>query len=403
MEDHKLPQEEGAKPESDVKATPQPEEILTGEPAANAPEAPANETAGEAVPETKEPGAEATAAAATPTGSSTEAPVPTPENSAFQPKSPELERIRKAVEGAKAEIRKVIVGQDRMIDLLLAGLFTGGHILLEGVPGIAKTLSARLLAQTLSVDFSRIQFTPDLMPTDVTGTSVFNLKASEFDFKEGPIFSNIVLIDEINRAPAKTQAALFEVMEERQITVDGTTYPMAFPFQVIATQNPIEQEGTYQLPEAQLDRFLFKVVLDYPSLPEEIEILKRFRQDFKMKVTNEVKAIMNADEIQACQDIVENIHISDQLIEYIANLVIDTRNNGDLYLGASPRASLAILRSSKAIAAMRGRDFVTPDDIKFVTLPVLNHRVVISPDREMEGIEVEDIVNEIIQKIEVPR
>ncbi|MGD1846991.1 MAG: AAA family ATPase [Salibacteraceae bacterium] len=385
MEESQLPQEEPHKKENETEGTPAPE---------NQPEADKLEAAEKETPAIAEPVGNKAAA---------EAPVPVSENAAFRPANPDLIKIKQAVEGAKTEIRKVIVGQDRMIDLLLAGLFTGGHILLEGVPGIAKTLSARLLSKTLSVDFSRIQFTPDLMPTDVTGTSIFNLKDSEFNFNAGPIFSNIVLIDEINRAPAKTQAALFEVMEERQVTVDGTTYPMEFPFQVIATQNPIEQEGTYQLPEAQLDRFLFKVVLDYPSLNEEIDILKRFRQDFTMRVTEEVKSVMTAETIKNCQAIVERIHISDQLIEYIARLVNDTRNNGDLYLGASPRASLAILRSSKAIAAMRGRDFVTPDDIKFVTLPVLNHRVVISPDREMEGIEVGDIVNEIIQKIEVPR
>lgn len=314
-----------------------------------------------------------------------------------------LHKISNAVDNIKNELSKVIIGQTEMIDLLLAGLFTGGHMLIEGVPGIAKTLTAKLLAKTLNVDFKRIQFTPDLMPTDVVGTSVFNLQTSDFTFNEGPIFSNIVLIDEINRAPAKTQSALFEVMEETQVTVDGKTYPMAFPFMVLATQNPIEQEGTYKLPEAQLDRFVFKINLTYPSLEEEKAILYRFREDFTLRQADTVKAVMTAEEIRACQLIVEKVFIKDELLDYIAAIVHNTRNNGDLYLGASPRASLAIMRTSKAMAAMNGRDFVTPDDIKVVAYPVLNHRMILMPEREMEGITARDVVNDIIQKIEVPR
>ena len=331
------------------------------------------------------------------------APPPVTENSAYKPPSPELLELRESVDQMKGEIQRIIVGQDKMIDLLLVALFSGGHVLLEGVPGIAKTLTAKLLSKALSVDFSRIQFTPDLMPTDITGTSVFNMKTSEFNFKKGPIFSNLILIDEINRAPAKTQAALFEVMEELQLTIDGKTYKMDQPFMVMATQNPIEQEGTYQLPEAQLDRFLFRIVIDYPQQQEEVEILRRFKSDFSQNQVTEVKSVLNSTKIQRCRDIVEKIGIRDELLQYIASIVINTRNNGDLFLGASPRASLAILKSAKAMAAIQGRDFVTPDDIKTVAFPVLNHRIILTPDREMEGVTINDVLKEILEKVEVPR
>jgi MoxR-like ATPase len=315
----------------------------------------------------------------------------------------DLTRLNESVTRIKTELHKVVVGQHQMVDLLLAGLFTGGHVLLEGVPGIAKTLTAKMLARTLSVGFSRIQFTPDLMPTDVIGTSVYNMKSSEFTFKRGPVFSNIVLIDEINRSPAKTQAALFEVMEERQITIDGETHKMEYPFLVLATQNPVEQEGTYKLPEAQLDRFVFRVKMHYPSLDDERNILHKFKNDFAFDTTQQVQAVLHAQDIKACTEIIEKVHIKDELIDYIAKIIHTTRNNGDLFLGASPRASLAILRTSKAIAAMSGRDFVTPDDIQFVAYPVLNHRIILTPEREMEGVETEDVIRQIIQSIEVPR
>ncbi len=303
----------------------------------------------------------------------------------------------------KTEIGKVIVGQEDTVDLLLAGLFAGGHMLLEGVPGIAKTLTAKLLAKTLSVDFSRVQFTPDLMPSDVVGTQVFNLKTSEFYFKKGPVFSNIVLIDEINRAPAKTQSALFEVMEEQQITNDGTTYSLSFPFVIMATQNPVEQEGTYKLPEAQLDRFLFRIKLGYPTLEQEINIVRKFSNDFEGTIKESVKSIMSATDLRTFRDLVQKVYIKDELADYIAKITVETRSHADLYLGASPRASLAIMRSAKAIAAMNGRDFVTPDDIQFVCFPVLNHRLILMPEREIEGITTDDVIREIIQKIEVPR
>lgn len=311
--------------------------------------------------------------------------------------------ITEAAEKIKTEIAKVIVGQDNAIDLMLSALFIGGHILLEGVPGIAKTLMAKMLAKTISVDFSRIQFTPDLMPTDIVGTSVFNLKESEFKFRAGPVFANIILIDEINRSPAKTQAALFELMEEKQVSVDGQTYPMSYPFMVLATMNPIEQEGTYRLPEAQLDRFIFRIVMEYPNLEEEKQILHRFNNDFSAKIVNEVKPVVNANDIKRCSEIVEKIFIKEEIINYIANVVHETRNHGDLFLGASPRASLSLLKASKAMAAISGRDFVTPDDVRAVSDAVLNHRIIPSPEKEMEGITAQDIIKQIVQKIEVPR
>lgn len=316
---------------------------------------------------------------------------------------PDIALLNERVMRIKQEISKAVIGQEQTIDLILAGILVGGHVLLEGVPGIAKTLTAKLVARSLSVSFSRIQFTPDLMPTDVTGTTVFNIKTSEFTFNKGPVFANLVLIDEINRAPAKTQSSLFEVMEERQITVDGVTYPMEFPFLVIATQNPIEQEGTYRLPEAQLDRFLFRIKLTYPTLEQEAEILRRFKDDFSLRVIESVTPVISREELRHSRELIEKIHIRDEILMYIARLVDSTRNNGNLMLGASPRASLAIMRAAKAIAGMSGRDFVTPDDVRYVAYPVLNHRIMLTAEREMEGVETEDIIKEITEGIEVPR
>jgi MoxR-like ATPase len=328
--------------------------------------------------------------------------VPEPPTAWEQPRI-NLTKVKVAVDRIKEELQKVIVGQNELVELLLASLFAGGHILLEGVPGIAKTLTAKLMAKSLDIDFSRIQFTPDMMPSDVIGTTVFNMKSSDFTFNAGPVFSNFILIDEINRAPAKTQAALFEVMEEHQVTVDGQTYKMPFPFFVIATQNPIEQEGTYKLPEAQLDRFLVKFNLQYPNLEEEKSILRRFKNDFQMASRDIVKPVLGADEISDCQELIQQVHIKEELIDYIAHIVHDTRNNGDLFLGASPRASLALLKMAKAVAAINGRDFVTPDDVQYIAYPVLNHRVILTPEREMEGYSTYDVIQGIIQKIEVPR
>ncbi len=311
--------------------------------------------------------------------------------------------VQKIAYGVQLELGKVIIGQTENIRLMIAGLLTGGHILLEGVPGVAKTLMVKLFSQTLSVDFKRIQFTPDMMPSDVIGTTVFNMKSSEFYFRHGPIFSNFILIDEINRAPAKTQAALFEVMEEKQITIEGETHKMKFPLFIVATQNPIEQEGTYKLPEAQLDRFIFKLEVKHPNLDEEKNILHRFKEDFTTRQSVEVKATFNEKDLKRCMEIVEKIHIKDELIDYIAKIVHDTRNNPALFLGASPRASLAILKSAKAMAAISGRDFVTPDDIKMVAYPVLNHRIILNPEREIEGISSNEIIDDILNKNEIPR
>ena len=315
----------------------------------------------------------------------------------------DMTELRESLDKIKAEIGKVIVGQESMIEHLLAALLSNGHVLIEGVPGVAKTITAKLLAKTISVDFSRIQFTPDLMPSDILGTSVFNMKTSEFEFKKGPIFSNFILIDEINRSPAKTQAALFEVMEERQITMDGTRYAMELPFLVVATQNPIEQEGTYRLPEAQLDRFLFKINVGYPNLEQEITIIQNQHQDKSSDKTVAINTVISGEQLKRFQNLVKEIIIEPHLIEYIAKLVINTRENQFLYLGASPRASLALLTASKAFAAIRGRDFVTPEDIKEVSYAVLRHRIMVSPEREMEGLTTDEIIRQILENIEIPR
>ena len=314
-----------------------------------------------------------------------------------------LEDLKQAVAAIRAEIGKIIVGQERTVDLLIAALLSDGHVLIEGVPGVAKTLTAKLLSRTISVKFSRIQFTPDLMPSDVTGTSIFNIKSNEFEFRQGPIFASIVLIDEINRAPAKTQSALFESMEERQVTVDGKTYKLDVPFMVVATQNPVEQEGTYRLPEAQLDRFLFKINVDYPTLQHETKILADFHARKNTMDLDSVKPVVSAEQLKKFREQVYSLHVEPNLMYYIAQIVSQTRNNASLYLGASPRASLAILTSSKAIAAMRGRDFVTPDDIREVAVPVLQHRVMLTPEKEMEGLTAKEVVMQIIQQVEIPR
>ncbi len=307
------------------------------------------------------------------------------------------------INSIKQELETVIVGQHKMIDQLLVAILSNGHVLLEGVPGVAKTITAKLLSKTLNIGFSRIQFTPDLMPSDILGTSIFNLKNSEFEFKKGPIFSNLILIDEINRAPAKTQAALFEVMEERQISIDGRTFQLETPFLVIATQNPIEQEGTYRLPEAQLDRFLFKITIDYPKLDEEISIIQREHLLQNQDKLEAIQTILSAEEIRKYQGIIKQIIVEQNLLEYIARIVVNTRENAFLYLGASPRASIAILNAAKGFAAIRGRDFVTPEDIKEAAIPVLQHRVIVTPEREMEGISSVAIIKQIIETVEIPR
>ncbi len=315
----------------------------------------------------------------------------------------DLSSLQQSVENLKVEIGKVIVGQEQMVELLLTAILADGHVLIEGVPGVAKTLTAKLLSKSISVGFSRIQFTPDLMPSDVIGTTLFNPKETSFQFKRGPIFSNIILIDEINRAPAKTQAALFEVMEERQITVDGLSYHLEKPFMVVATQNPVEQEGTYHLPEAQLDRFLFKITITYPTPEQEFSIVMHHHQSKPDSFLEKIHPVISADDIENLRAQVRNIHVEDKLITYITTIVGNTRANKSIYLGASPRASIGILNGAKALAAIRGRDFVTPEDIIFISMPVLRHRITLSPEKEMEGANADEVIKQIIEAVEVPR
>lgn len=315
----------------------------------------------------------------------------------------DLSELQQSVEKLKSELAKVIVGQQEFIELLIVSLLSNGHVLIEGVPGIAKTITAKLFAKTLKTEFNRIQFTPDLMPSDVLGTSVLNMKTSDFEFKKGPIFSNMVLIDEINRAPAKTQAALFEVMEERQVTIDGIRYPMQPPFMVLATQNPVEQEGTYALPEAQLDRFLFKIKVDYPSLEEEISILKTHHERKNHNPLEMVSAILTPEKLLEFKEKTQEVIIEEKILGYIAEIINKTRNHPHLYLGGSPRASIAVMNASKAFAAINGRDFVTPEDIKKSLFPVLRHRIILSPEREMEGMTTENVIEMILQSVEIPR
>lgn len=324
------------------------------------------------------------------------------EEDIFQPRT-DLSALHEAVMQMRMEIGKVIVGQEDMVKLIVAALLADGHVLIEGVPGVAKTLTARLVAKCIALHFSRIQFTPDLMPSDVLGTSVFNPREGVFQFKRGPIFGNIVLVDEINRAPAKTQAALFEVMEEKQVTVDGYSHIMEKPFMVLATQNPVEQEGTYRLPEAQLDRFLFKISVPYPTEEEEVQILSRFHHLPGEEVTDQIKEMLTAAHISTLRRQVRAILIEEKLLRFIAKIVTATRSHKSIYLGASPRASLAIMSSAKATAAMQGRDFVTPEDILEMTVPVLRHRIILTPEKEMEGGTEDDVIREIIQSLEIPR
>ncbi|MBL7950919.1 MAG: MoxR family ATPase [Flavobacteriales bacterium] len=329
-------------------------------------------------------------------------PSGTPAESGYKP-TVQLAELQHAVERLRGEVRKVIVGQERMVDLLLVALLSDGHVLIEGAPGLAKTLTAKLLARCIHTGFSRIQFTPDLMPSDLIGTSVFDPRTTAFEFRPGPVFSNIVLVDEINRAPAKTQSALFEVMEERQITTDGRTYPMSRPFMIVATQNPIEQEGTYRLPEAQLDRFFFKLNVGYPTLEEEVSILDRAAQGKHLLSADAVKAVISVEELERSRNIVHQVICDAKLVRYIAGIVDRTRHDGALMLGASPRASLAILTGSKAHAAINGRDFVTPEDVQAIAPHVLRHRVQLTPEREMEGLDADQVIGMLVKQLEVPR
>lgn len=324
------------------------------------------------------------------------------ENNEFQNRV-DLKQLNQAADRMRGEIGKYVIGQKNMVDYILIAILSDGHVLIEGVPGVAKTLTAKLTAKTIDAKFSRIQFTPDLMPSDVLGTSIFNALSSQFEFKPGPIFGNIVLIDEINRSPAKTQAALFEVMEERQITVDGTSYKMEEPFMVLATQNPVEHEGTYRLPEAQLDRFLFKITVDYPTDGEEVQILNLHHQGLMNRDMSSVKSFLKKEDIAEIRKKVKQIQIEENLRKYIAQLIGKTRNNSTLFLGASPRASIALMTASKALAALNGRDFVVPEDIREVIFPVLRHRIVLSPEKEMEGWTPDTVIKQLLKSVEIPR
>lgn len=315
----------------------------------------------------------------------------------------DLSALSARVAEVKQEIEKYVKGQHELVDLLIIALLADGHVLIEGVPGVAKTLTSKLLAKTIHAEFKRIQFTPDLMPSDIIGTSVYNTKTNEFEFKRGPLFANVVLTDEINRSPAKTQAALFEAMEERQITVDGNTYKLDEPFFVLATQNPIEQEGTYRLPEAQLDRFLFKIAVDYPALEDETAMLQQFQNSTHQVDFSKVKTFLSKEVLLSLKQLVSKVVVEENLVKYIVQLVHASRKNPHLYLGASPRASIAILNAAKASAAINNRDFVTPDDIKYVAVPVLRHRVALTPEKEMEGISPDTIIRQMLEKVEVPR
>lgn len=315
----------------------------------------------------------------------------------------DLSAFSAKIQELKAQIAEVIVGQAEPVDLILTCILADGHVLLEGVPGVAKTLMARLIARLVDARFSRIQFTSDLMPSDVLGTTVFNMKSSEFDFHEGPAFGDIILADEINRAPAKTQAALFEVMEERRIDIDGTTHEMGPLYTIIATQNPVEQEGTYRLPEAQLDRFLMKVVIGYPTAEEELTILQRHQQHEAFSRLDDIRPILTRDELLQLRTVLRSVVVDPSLLRYMAEIVQQTRSSRAVFLGASPRASVAILQTSKAYALLQGRDFVTPDDVKYVAPHVLQHRLILTAEAEMEGYTPLKVARQLADKVEVPQ
>lgn len=328
--------------------------------------------------------------------------MPTPDSSEELRARTDIQTIGNAVAQLQVAMGKIIVGKTDIIDLILVAILADGHILLEGMPGVAKTLMAKTAAGLLDVAYNRIQFTPDLMPSDVLGTNVFNPATASFAFNKGPVFSNIVLIDEINRAPAKTQAALFEVMEERQVSMDSAVYRLDTPFLIIGTQNPVEHEGTYRLPEAQLDRFLFKISIGYPTAEEELDIL-RLHHNGKGTMARLFKAILTKETLLELRSLVHTIHISDEILEYISRIVVATRNHKDIFLGASPRASIALMKTAKAYAILQGRDFVIPEDIMYLALPVLRHRIILMPEKEMEGFMNDDIIAELLKSVPVPR
>jgi MoxR-like ATPase len=317
----------------------------------------------------------------------------------------DLQYIHGITEGVRGEVRKAVVGQDEVMDLMLTSLLVGGHVLIEGVPGTAKTLLAQSFASSLALDFGRIQFTPDLMPGDVLGTNLFNFQTNSFVLTKGAIFTQILLADEINRAPPKTQAALLQAMNERQVTIDGKDYSLGDAFMVVATQNPIEQQGTYPLPEAQLDRFLFKIIIDYPERDQELEIVRRHGHRSAMPRLGDfgLQAIAHEQSLAAARDIVSDIRLSEELIAYLVDLIRATREHGSLEVGGSPRAANMLASAVRAFAALQGRDFVIPDDVKVLFLPVLRHRIVLSPGGEIEGLTTDKVLRDILEQIPAPR
>ena len=315
----------------------------------------------------------------------------------------DLTLFNEKIQQLRQEISTVIIGQTQAVDLLLTAILANGHVLIEGMPGVAKTLLARLISRLIDARFSRIQFTPDLMPSDVLGTTIFNVKTSEFDFHKGPVFADIILVDEINRAPAKTQAALFEVMEERQVTIDGVTHKMGELYTILATQNPIEHEGTYRLPEAQLDRFLMKITMDYPSVEEETDILLHPQQDSNFVKLDKIKPVLTKAELLELRKMLSEVVVDESLLRYIVEIVQQTRTSRAVFSGASPRASVAILQCAKAFALLQGRDFITPDDIKYVAPSVLHHRLILTAEAEMEGYTPMKVAQRLTDNVEVPK
>ena len=313
--------------------------------------------------------------------------------------------VQTTFEKMRQEAQKVIVGQTELFELVVVSLFSGGHVLLEGVPGTAKTLIAKTLAMIVSGQFSRVQFTPDLMPSDIVGTSVFDLSTNQFNLKRGPVFTNVLLADEINRAPAKTQSALLECMEERQVSIDGVRYELSPPFMVLATQNPIEYEGTYPLPEAQLDRFLFKLRVDYPEAEVETEILMNYHHGFNATRLEAVgiESVVDSTVLQACQSEIQAVTVEDSIFNYIVGLATASRNSNELVLGGSPRASISLLLASKTYAALQGRDYILPDDVKFLAPHVYRHRILLKPEAEIEGLTPDDVIERLLAESEIPR
>ncbi|HET9588686.1 MAG TPA: MoxR family ATPase [Anaerolineales bacterium] len=313
--------------------------------------------------------------------------------------------LKTIFESLRTEANKVLVGLQEPFELLVVALFTGGHVLLEGVPGTAKTLMAKTLAHMVQAKFTRIQFTPDLMPSDILGTSVFDVKTTRFHLKKGPIFTQLLLADEINRAPAKTQSALLEAMEEKQINLEGERHPLEAPFMVVATQNPIEYEGTYPLPEAQLDRFMFKILVPYSPLDDEVEVLRRYHQGFDPHDLQAagLSPVLSAEQVVEIRESIKQIVVEEGILAYVAKIGVASRQSPDIVLGASTRATTHVLLASKTFAALQGRSYVTPDDVKFIVPPVYRHRILLKPEAEIEGLDADSVIQRVLGLVEVPR